>query len=536
MPRKPDKKTQQSQSAPAKAARLDGTRHEGDPRIVKAQVAWQQRRYDDAIRYYEQALARSPRNPVLLVDVARAYALRFRFAEAEKLVELAERLYPDDARLQQMLARSYGMLQQFDRAIRCYARSLELAPETPERAQTLVELAKMHERLHDLDAASRYVEEAARLAPQAAMPQYVRATIDRRAGRTQQAIAAWTKLAADSRTPPGVVAESLYELAALHDGVGDFAQAHDELIRAKQIFNRAAAPYREDAADIARISGKTFATVTSEHFNRWAAAGQRLKPLDGPLALLTSHPRSGTTLLEQVLDSHPQIVSADELQIMTELAYLPLLQKAPAGSAAPQVLDRLSAEDLERVRSDYYCAMEGALREPIAGRLLVDKNPEMTMLLPLVARAFPEMRIVFALRDPRDVVVSSFMQRLPLNAVSVHYLSLESTAKKYATTMRAWLKIRPWIRNSWLEIRYEDAVADLEGQARRVLEFLEMPWDDGVLAYHRRAQRKHVHSPTYEAVTQPVYTRAVGRWRNYAAQLEPCMDVLQPFIEAFGYA
>ena len=148
---------------------------------------------------------------------------------------------------------------------------------------------------------------------------------------------------------------------------------------------------------------------------------------------------------------------------------------------------------------------------------------------------FPEMKVLFALRDPRDVVVSCFMQRLPLNPVSVHYLTLEGTAKKYATTMRAWLKIRDMLRNPWIEVRYEDTVADIERQARNVLDFLGLPWDDVVLEYHRRAQRKHVHSPTYEAVTKPVYTSSINRWRNYAAQLEPCMEILRPFVEAFGY-
>jgi hypothetical protein len=85
-------------------------------------------------------------------------------------------------------------------------------------------------------------------------------------------------------------------------------------------------------------------------------------------------------------------------------------------------------------------------------------------------------------------------------------------------------------------VRYEDTVADLAGQARKVLDFLGLPWEDAVLDYHRRAQRKHVHSPTYEAVTKPVYTSSIGRWRNYARQLEPFTTILQPYLEAFGYA
>jgi len=220
---------------------------------------------------------------------------------------------------------------------------------------------------------------------------------------------------------------------------------------------------------------------------------------------------------------------------MPEMVYGPLGRKANTTDPVPEALDRMPVADLNEARQVYWSSMEGALRGPIGSRLLIDKNPELTMLLPLVARVFPEMKVLFALRDPRDVVISCFSQQLPLNPVSVHYLTLEDTAKKYAKMMQAWLKLRTIIRNPWIEVRYEDMVADLEGQARRVLEFVDLPWDDRVLEYHRRAQKKHVHSPTYEAVTKPVYSSSVGRWRNYVKQLEPYQEILRPFIEAFGY-
>ncbi len=460
--------------------------------------------------------------------MARAYALRYRYAEAEKLADLARSLYPDDAHLQQMLGRSYLQIQQFDRAIACYRRSLELAPSSPERPATLLELAKMHERLHDLDSARRCAEEALALAPRFAMARYVLATIDRRAGDVKRAEEGWRQLIESKTAPPGVIADSWYDLAALLDAAGRYAEAFDALTRAKAIFRQAAGPNLEDAAAIASTGRKTFAAITPEHCQRWSEAAGELNRLPGGLALLTSHPRSGTTLLEQVLDSHPGAVSADELQIMAELVYVALGRTAPSDVSVIDALDRATSDDLNRVRQVYWSTMEGALREPLGERLLLDKNPELTMLLPLVARVFPEMRIIFALRDPRDVVVSCFMQRLPLNAVSVNYLSLEGTAKKYAATMNAWLKIRDMLKNRWIEVRYEDTVADIERQARTVLDFLDLPWDERVLEYHRRAQHKHVHSPTYEAVTRPVYSSSIGRWRNYAAQLEPHMEILRP--------
>ena len=510
-------------------------RHNLDVRIDKAQALWNERRYDEAIWYYERALARDPHNPVLLVDVARVYALRFRFADADRLVRLAETLYPDDAHLQQMLGRSFTMLGQFDQAIACFDRALALAPKTNARLPILLELARMHERLHNLEAARQCAEEALVLAPDFAEAQYLLATIERRAGDVPAAVNRWQQLVENKKTPPGVVADACYQLATIHDKESRYDEAFAALTQAKSIFDQASASHRYDASLIARSSGKTFAIVAAEHFERWHVAGKDLPPLGGGLALLTSHPRSGTTLLEQVLDSHPGLISADEMQVMSEIVFRELGRKAKPDESVPETLDRLSGEDIQQVRGAYWTGMEGALRQPIGQRVLLDKNPELMGMIPLVARVFPEMRILFALRDPRDVVISCFVQQLPLNPVSIHYLTLEDTAKKYAATMRNWLKIRGLLKNPWIEVRYEDTVADLESQARKALDFLSLPWDDVVLQYHRRAQQKHVHSPTYEAVTKPVYTTSIGRWRNYERQLEPYLEILQPFVKEFGY-
>lgn len=539
---KPVHASQRGRDAAKRAAEKKGAAgrqmagHKPDARIDKAQMAWDQRRYDEAIWYYERALARDPHNPVLLVDLARAYALRYRFADAEKLVDLANSLHPDDARLQQMLGHSYVKIQQFDRATRCFERSLELAPDAADRGDTLLELAKIHERLHDLVGARQCVEKVLAFAPTFYKAQYLLAIIDRRSGQTEAAESRWKDIVNGKQASRGVIADSCYQLANLYDKAGRYDEAFDALLRAKKIFTGAAAPHLDDAWTIARTAGKTIATITAEQCARWADESSQLTAFSGGLALLTSHPRSGTTLLEQVLDSHPGAISADELQIMSDMVYQGLGRTAPQDESVPNVLDRTPPEELNRLRQIYWISMEGALREPVGGRVLIDKNPELTMLLPLVARVFPEMKVLFALRDPRDVVISCFSQQLPLNPVSVHYLTLEGTVKKYVKVMQAWQKLRDILRNPWLEVRYEDLVSDLEGQARRVLDFLGLGWDDRVLDYHRRAQTKHVHSPTYEAVTKPVYKSSVARWRNYAGQLEPFLEMLQPYVDAFGYA
>ena len=166
---------------------------------------------------------------------------------------------------------------------------------------------------------------------------------------------------------------------------------------------------------------------------------------------------------------------------------------------------------------------------------MVDKNPSLTVRFPFIGKIFPETRFIVALRDPRDVCLSCFMQNLPVNPVSSSYLTLERTVAEYVTVLGFWIAIRHKMAAPWLEVRYEDIVADLESVARRTLGFLELPWDDRVLAFNRHAKSKLVRSPTYADVGRPIYKTSRGRWRNYQKYLEPHLARLKPFAEAFGY-
>jgi hypothetical protein len=200
-----------------------------------------------------------------------------------------------------------------------------------------------------------------------------------------------------------------------------------------------------------------------------------------------------------------------------------------------KLFDTIPMSRVAALRERYLTYMAAALSEPIGDRVHLDKNPTLTLVLPGLLRLFPETRLLIALRDPRDVVISCFMQYLPLNANSVCFLTLERTAQRYANDMAAWRKFRGMIASPWLEVRYEDAVADLEKEARRALDFMGLPWEATVLNYRDRLKQKTVGSPTYEAVSQPLYTRAIGRWKHYEEYLAPCLPTLQPSIDAFGY-
>ena len=127
------------------------------------------------------------------------------------------------------------------------------------------------------------------------------------------------------------------------------------------------------------------------------------------------------------------------------------------------------------------------------------------------------------------------MQPLPLNQVSAVFLSLEGATQEYASLMGFWRTMSSRLPNPGMEVRYEEMVADLEGTSRKVLEFLGLPWNERVLRFNEHARQRLVRSPTYADVAKPIFTGAIGRWRNYEKHLEPWMDNLTPLLKAFGY-
>ncbi len=165
----------------------------------------------------------------------------------------------------------------------------------------------------------------------------------------------------------------------------------------------------------------------------------------------------------------------------------------------------------------------------------MDKNPSPTARLPIWLRVFPELRVLIALRDPRDVVLSCYFQNIPLNPVNVNFLSLERVCRHYADLMDIWLAAREWEGFAWLETRYEVLVANLEAEGRRVTEFLGLNWHEAQARFHEKSLHKQLYSPTYQDVTRPVYARSVARWRLYEKHLAPVLPALEPYLRRFGY-
>ena len=480
-----------------------------------------------ALRSFNDEIRQDPSNVRAYILGAQAHANANQLDRMEEILSQLVQRAPENAGVHHFTGVVYAKAHFPDKAIDAYERACTLPNVLP---GTWVELASLYERSHRLDEAWNLIEQAEEFGIEFPTLWLVKARLQRRRKEPQQAVATLQSLVGRLEKHDEVACEAWGEIALIRDQEGDYEGAAEAIDHCKRGQQGRAAIFDQRGSAAHRKFQELFATLRREDFVRWQNATQGMNQAN--VALLAGFPRSGTTLLEQVLDAHPQLISSEERDYLGNNVIQRIFGRTPYY----ETLNKLTAGQLRFERGAYFRVMEKLLGEKIGPRMHLDKNPGYNQTIPLILRIFPETRVIIAIRDPRDVVLSCYLRHLPLNFMSVQFLSVESTARRYAADMEAWLTLRKILPGPWCEIRYEDSVADLETQARGALSTLGLPWDEAVLDYRQRLQKeKRVTSPTYEAVAQPVYTRSLARWRNYEKLLEPAQEILQPFIKEFGY-
>jgi len=497
----------------------------------EAEEAWGQQDYQKSISLFEQATRKEPFNPSLLLDLARAYGKRYDFPAAERCIEKAVQISKDRAHTLGGAGQVCLEFDNIDMAISCFQRACQKKGAS---IGTLIALADIYLRDKRLDEAAELVARAAQMDRKDPRVLLEEAMLRRLRGNIAEAESPLRELLAIPAAGASVRIRALYELAGLLDGAGKYDEAMTALLEAKALLRPHAGPHAAILRHMQSRAREMEQTITAPVMDRWRADADKLQPLRR-IALLCGHPRSGTTLLEQVLDAHSDITSAEETKMMHDDAYLPLIRDFPEGTSVLQALDSVPPSVIRHARENYYRCMELFLRRQIGTRLLVDKNPSLNLMIPIVVRVFPETKFLVALRDPRDVVVSCFLQALPPTPISSAYLSLEGTVNQYANVMGFWLEMLPRMSSQWMYVRYEEMVEDLPTVARSVLGFLGVEFEENVLKFYEHARTKRVTSPSHADVRKPLYRTAVGRWRNYQKYLEPYLPALERFVKAFNY-
>ena len=167
--------------------------------------------------------------------------------------------------------------------------------------------------------------------------------------------------------------------------------------------------------------------------------------------------------------------------------------------------------------------------------VFVDKMPLNAVFLPLIAKLFPHAKILLALRDPRDVVLSCFRRRFAMNAGMFEFTGLDTSAAYYALVMELVQVYSQKLALHLFPARHESLIADFGGEARRLCDFLGLEFQDEMRNFAGRAKAKNIDTPSNVQLARGLNDAGVAQWRRYAAQLEPVLPVLAPFVARFGY-
>ena len=473
-------------------------------------------RRDEAEAIFRQVAAEFPDNPLPLRELHMLLKDASRDQEALEAIEAAVARDPRNVDLLADKATHLAAIQKMNEAEAVYRQVLEIDPAN-ERGYVGIAL------VHEL---TNRTSELAALADKAEKRGIGNAVNLIRAFHFFRMKQFGSGLAALERAPEDLEpVRQLHLRGQLLEGAGRYDQAFTAFIDMNEMFRNDPARPEERGANYREMIRGFYSKATQNWAGKWRA--EETADSRPPPVFLVGFPRSGTTLLDTMLMSHPQVEVLEE-----EPPLRTAMQLLPSFADLPTLLD----EDIRAAR-DLYFDTVATLREIAPGKLLVDKNPLTMNLLPFVRRMFPQARVILALRQPCDVVLSCFMSNFRLNEGMSSFVRLDTAAELYDLSFSYYEHVQRLMPLPTHVVKYENIVADRARELRDLFDFLGLDWHDAVLDHQKTAlSRGRIKTASYAQVVEPIYTRSAGRWQHYRKHLEPVLPVLEPWAKKFGYA
>ena len=334
----------------------------------------------------------------------------------------------------------------------------------------------------------------------------------------------------DPRAGPAEKARANGLLGDVLDAAGRYPEAFGAYAASNEILRQLHHRFAEGTGMLSYIESVSTAMRRVEPA-QWAArtpARPAGSDASGHVFLL-GFPRSGTTLLEVALDGHPRVASLEEHELLKSGVLRYMREPVDFGS-----LMRADEDELEVLRERYWHEVRETGLD-VTGKVFVDKHPLHSLKLPLIARLFPQAKILFAQRDPRDVVLSCFRRRFSMNPAMYQLLTLEGAAAFYDATMRLAEQARPLLGLHWHVVRYESLVADLEQQLRVICDYLGLETVPNLGDFASRAQARERATPSTARLARGLDKSGVGHWRHYRSSLQSILPTLAPWVQRLAY-
>jgi len=511
----------------ATSAIRDGSRH---PALFNARALWLQTQgqFPEALAEFQRALQMTPNDVTLLNAIGMCYVRCNMTAEGIAAFDAALAMVPENPATHFRKGWALQSAGDFEGAVHSYERAVEI---NPNYAEALAGLASAAARDGRRDVAEQNARKALQLDPNEPTATAALAIVENTAGNFQASEQLLHRALGDPRTAG-------HSRAVLLGFLGDALDGQDKCAEAF-------AAYSERAAESRKLHGPRMAgtpsptrtmdmitdSLRATTMDQWKRQASIRDETAGPRehVFLLGFLRSGTTVLERALSMHPDVISLEERDTLDAIAREYMNPSAGLGPLA-----NLAGLQLDEARAAYWRRVSELGVEP-AGRVFIDKQPLNTFNLPLISKLFPDAKILFAIRDPRDVCFSCFRRHFEITRMTYEFLDLVDGARFYAAVMSLAELCREMLPLSIKEHRYEKMVGDLQVTVSAICEFIGIRWTDSMQDFSARAREQAIRSPSANQVRKPLYGDAVGEWRRYAEHLKPMLPILDPWVRHFGY-
>ena len=502
------------------------------PLLLNLRAFWLEGRgrMNDALADLERARDLVPDDVPVLNALGLAYTKLHRPIEAAKEFEKVIALQPDFTPVYFNHGWACELWGELNKAKQSYEIAVARSQGTRDSAEPLARLATLAVRRGDWAEAREIATRTLKLAPNHPIARLAQLRANIQTGELDQAEEGLREILALPTLDPNDRYQAMGALGDLRDREGRHADAF-------AAYSAGNAEWRKIANTRYGYGKRLTGLGALQWMHRFYEKAQPLPkapPASAPQpttrhVFLLGFIRSGTTLLEQVLASHPDVVTMEEKEALGD--------SGPQYLANDQGLMRLqNLSDADRTRhvEAYWQRVREQGLDPV-GKIFIDKQPFNTVKLPLIAALFPDAKILFAVRDPRDVLLSCLRQRFLLTALTYELLTLEDAAQFYDAYMRLADELRRVLPLDLHQIRHEDFVDDFEGEGRKVCEFLGIEWTDAMRDFAERRKVRAITTPSAAQIAKGLNREGMGRWRKYAEQMAPIQPVLKPWLEHFGY-
>lgn len=487
-------------------------------------------RYGEAGATLNRALAMGPQDASTIADIGRLLVAEDRAEDSIAAFRAALTIRPDLVEVWLQLGAAHQLLRQDNAAAAAFRRAYKLAPGAP---GPLAAMAAVATRVNDLDAARDLATRALAVQPDHPAANFLLAGLDLRKRDYEQAMARIGRLVATGGLDEEQMLSAHASLAESLEGLGRYPEAFEHYAQWNAITRRmqsakfgAGGRVEDHMHYMSRMKAWFERQDPAQWCTRWPA-DDYASPVRRHIFLF-GYPRSGTTLLENVLASFPDVRGLEEMPTLGAADWEFLRD-----DAAMDRLGRLDPAVAATQREEYWRRVRAEVPD-VDGRIFVDMGPLYGIKLQVISRLFPDALLIRCRRDPRDVVLSCFKQPFRVNASTYQMTTLEGAARHFDLAMQLTelhLGILPLARHV---VDYADLVSDFDGTTRSLADFIGVPWTEDVRSFDRIAANREVRTASVVQVRRGLYD-GTRQWLRYREQLAPVLPILEPWVARFGY-